>query len=131
MVDILFRVRVRVVFRNFNKPVHDNGILCAPNAAVCTSLGELTQREPQARAWAFFTPGGQRLRGGELSRAMASCGAVFCFEGGSWVFPGVRVGHNVTLQSDDPRFSNATLTTLSLQPLVPRIVSTVIIDTLR
>ena len=40
---------------------------------------------------------------------------MYLFEGGNFVWPGVRVGHNITLHTGDDTFGEITLTTLSLQ----------------
>lgn len=68
--------------------------------------------------WVFYTVGGSLLGQTEVVPALQACGVVYAFEGGNFVWPGVRIGHNVTLSTDDPDFGDVTLTTLSLQPLV-------------
>ena len=83
-----------------------------------TAYYELSQREGVGR-WAFFTAAGHPLQQGtELVDAIETCGVVYAYEGGNFVWPGIRVGHEVTLETEDPEFGNVTLTTLSLQPLV-------------
>ena len=102
-----------------------------------SAYGELTQRPGATRESAdwvsFFTPVGQRLSGENgpfdadddtrVRHALETCGVVYGFEGGSFMFPGVRIGHNITLQpptsaTKDATFGAITLTTLSLQPLI-------------
>ena len=77
----------------------------------------------------FFTPHGTAVEGtpAALLRALGECGTVYLFEAGNFLWPGVRVGHNWTVQARTPfaymlpwpRFREAyTLTTLSLTPRV-------------
>ena len=40
---------------------------------------------------------------------------MYLFEGGNFIWPGIRVGHNITLETGDDTFGEITLTTLSLQ----------------
>ncbi len=69
------------------------------------------QLPPPKRSWRLFTPYGTYLASPAAAvRALQECGTIFCYEGGSFMWPGVEVGHVYTL-------SDITLTTLSLQPL--------------
>ena len=50
---------------------------------------------------------------------------MYLFEGGNFVWPGIRVGHNITLETGDDTFGEITLTTLSLQ-VIPRPLLTIL-----
>ena len=72
--------------------------------------------------WAIFSPdGNQRLRDEESNEQesiqhIAELGMFLLFEGGQWIWPGVRKGYRRTIDIGPDR--NATLETLSLYPLV-------------
>jgi hypothetical protein len=69
------------------------------------------QLPPSKRTWRLFTPYGTPLASPAAAvRALQECGTILCYEGGSFMWPGVEVGHVHTLP-------DITLTTLSLQPL--------------
>ena len=78
---------------------------------------ELAHRDGVNR-WAFYTPGGSPITATEVAPALETCGVVYAYEGGNFVWPGVRIGYNITLKTGDEEFGDVTLTTLSLQPLV-------------
>ena len=70
----------------------------------------------------FFSPFGSELRSpASLLSALLQCRAAYVFEGGAWVWPGIRVGHRRVLQSIS-QSSGAdglvAMTTMALQPLV-------------
>jgi hypothetical protein len=49
--------------------------------------------------WAFFTPGGEEVSTrSAIQQTLEQCGALYVFEGGNFMWPGVRVGHNLTLE---------------------------------
>ncbi len=83
------------------------------------ALQELSSR-PGLDRWKFFTPYGTAIASqpAAIARAFAQCGVVYVYEGGNFIWPGIRVGHNITLQTGDEKFGEVTLTTLSLQPRV-------------
>ena len=72
--------------------------------------------------WAIFSPDGtERLRDEESDEQesiedLAEFGMFLVFEGGQWIWPGVRKGFQRTIRLEPGR--NATLETLSLYPLV-------------
>ena len=69
------------------------------------------QLPPSKRTWRLFTPHGTPLASPAVAvRALQECGTILCYEGGSFMWPGVEVGHVHKLP-------DMTLTTLSLQPL--------------
>lgn len=70
--------------------------------------------------WALFTPYGSAVRPtpAAIASALGECGTLYVVEGGAFVWPGVRVGHTVSLSTGDPQFSDVTLTTVSLMPRV-------------
>lgn len=74
---------------------------------------------PDTDGWALFTPYGSPLRKSpEILRAFEECGTVYVYEGGNFQWPGVRVGHTITLSmsTDDDLLGEVTMTTLSLNP---------------
>jgi prolyl 4-hydroxylase len=83
---------------------------------------DLPTKNELKQAWALFSPTGERLQLGEESPAESSTNDLFSLgmfllmEGGQWVWPGVRKGFVRHIQLDETR--NATLETLSVQPLV-------------
>jgi hypothetical protein len=83
------------------------------------AMHELSGR-PGLNRWNFFTPYGTPVaqQPAAVARALAECGVVYVYEGGNFVWPGIRIGHNITLQTGDEKFGEVTLTTLSLQPRV-------------
>ena len=68
--------------------------------------------------WAAFTPYGSPAGGtpAEVLTALLKCGTLYLIEGGQFVWPGVRVGHNWSVPTSDPVVPEVTVTTLSLQP---------------
>eukprot|EP01043_Picozoa_sp_COSAG02_P058979 COSAG02_NODE_7433_length_3015_cov_4.222565_2_plen_576_part_00 len=70
--------------------------------------------------WALFTPYGSAVRPtpAAIAAALGECGTLYVVEGGAFIWPGVRVGHTVSLSTGDPHFSDVTLTTVSLMPRV-------------
>ena len=82
-----------------------------------------TERErppPPGLSWRLFTPFGTGLSSevrGALE-AFGTCSTLYLFEGGSFVWPGVREGYTVRVPTGDPVLPTTTLTTLSLQPRV-------------
>ena len=75
------------------------------------------QHPPPKRTWRLFTAYGTPLATpGAVVNALQTCGTVLCFEGGSFMWPGVEVGHVHTLRAGAGAEA-VTLTTLSLQPL--------------
>ena len=83
-----------------------------------SALKELAER-PGLNRWSFFTPHGTAIPNepAEILRAFRECGTVYLFEGGAFMWPGIRVGHSrVGLDSGDG--GNVSLTTRSLSPLV-------------
>lgn len=89
---------------------------------------EAVENELQARPgldrWAAFTPHGTAIpaSASEVLRAFHECGTIYLIEGGMFVWPGVRPGHNwtVTTSTASPVGSGysgkLTITTLALQP---------------
>lgn len=80
-------------------------------------------RQPGARRpveeWRTFLPNGTQLPqqpGGALLAALQEHGAVYVFEGGVFVWPGIRRGFERTLHMNAG--GTVVMTTLSLQPLV-------------
>ena len=65
--------------------------------------------------WEFYTAHGERA--GTAVEGLLRCGSMLAFEGGLFLWPGVRVGYRRTVGSD-PLFGDITLITQSLQPLV-------------
>jgi prolyl 4-hydroxylase len=81
-------------------------------------LGEYADVEDTI-GWTFFTPYGTPLpTPATVMLAFRECGTVYVVEGGEFVWPGIRVGHNVTLDTGDPYFGEVTMTTLSLVPRI-------------
>ena len=68
--------------------------------------------------WTAFTPYGSPAGGTptEVLAAFRQCGTLYLIEGGQFVWPGVRVGHNWTVPTNDPTVPEVVVTTLSLQP---------------
>ncbi len=68
--------------------------------------------------WAAFTPYGSPAGGTpvEVLTALLKCGTLYLIEGGQFIWPGVRVGHNWTVPTSDPVVPEVVVTTLSLQP---------------
>tara|TARA_B110000208_G_scaffold190058_1_gene253042 strand:- start:3445 stop:4923 length:1479 start_codon:yes stop_codon:yes gene_type:complete len=80
--------------------------------------GELKSGElkTEAAQWRAYSPYGTPLKKPEdFTHALHECGTVYVFEGGSFMWPGVQVGYNRTLQ--DTSGWEVRLTTMSLQPL--------------
>lgn len=83
------------------------------------------QKPPPRRTWRLFSPHGTPLTTVEAAvRAIRDCGTILCYEGGSFIWPGVEVGHVRTLHdatagdgAGSSGSADVTLTTLSLQPL--------------
>ena len=72
-----------------------------------------------APRWKLFTPYGTPLPMndvGLVAAAFAKCGTLYLVEGGNFVWPGIRVGHNRTLTLEDGQA--VVLTTRSLIPKV-------------
>lgn len=93
--------------------------LQAANSITSNAMMELSSRSGLDR-WNFFTPYGTPVakNPAAIMRAFTECGVVYVYEGGNFVWPGIRVGHNITLETGDDKFGFVTLTTLSLQPRV-------------
>ena len=73
--------------------------------------------------WRFYSPFGSELRSpASLLSALLQCRAAYVFEGGAWVWPGIRVGHRRVLQSTSQsggaESTLVAMTTQALQPLV-------------
>ena len=81
----------------------------------------LTSEDELHQPWAVFSPAGHRLL---LENSppdanidlLGDLGMFLVFQGGQWLWPGVRKGYTRTIRLDDG--NNATLETLSLFPLV-------------
>ena len=87
-------------------------------ALAVDELGEFADVEDTV-GWGFFTPYGTPLpTPASAMRAFRECGTLYVVEGGVFVWPGIRIGHNITLPTDDPYFGEVTMTTLSLVPRV-------------
>jgi len=94
----------------------------ALNATLTLPLMEETQRQ----GWALFTPTGDRILSEDTEQTaendkvvvetLPKLGMFLLTEGGQWVWPGVHRGFKRTIALDDN--NNATLETLSLEPLV-------------
>lgn len=86
-------------------------------------VAELNSR-PGLDRWAAFTPHGSPIppSRGEIIQAFRKCSTVYLIEGGQFVWPGVRVGHNWTVETstaspvDSSYSGRLTVKTLSLQP---------------
>ena len=86
-------------------------------AAAAVEIIMTIQHPPPKRTWRLFTTYGTPLATpGAVVNALQTCGTVLCFEGGSFMWPGVEVGHVTTLRAGAGAEA-VTLTTLSLQPL--------------
>ena len=68
--------------------------------------------------WTAFTPYGSPVGATPetVLAAFLKCGTLYLIEGGQFVWPGVRVGHNWTVLTSDSVVPEVTITTLSLQP---------------
>lgn len=89
---------------------------------------EAVENELQARTgldrWAAFTPYGTAIPASvsEVLRAFRECGTIYLIEGGQFVWPGVRPGHNWTVHTSTASpvgsgySGKLTITTLALQP---------------
>lgn len=64
--------------------------------------------------WAMYSPRGDPVR---FAEQLLRCPRMLAFEGGLFVWPGVRVGYSRTV-GFDPQFGAITLVTRSLQPLI-------------
>mmetsp|Transcript_13715 Transcript_13715/g.40116 ORF Transcript_13715/g.40116 Transcript_13715/m.40116 type:complete len:355 (+) Transcript_13715:639-1703(+) len=87
---------------------------------------------PLQQPWAIFTPEGDRLVGADddivdeeiVTKSLLRSGMLIVMEGGTWIWPGVRVGFKRTVHLDwamkghDSDRQTATIETLSLRPLV-------------
>ena len=62
---------------------------------------------------AFFTPRGRRLRS---PKAAFSRPQVLVYEGGQWIWPGVRIGHTVKLPGLRRKDEETEIVTVALQP---------------
>ena len=86
-------------------------------------MAELNAR-PGLDRWAVFTPHGSPIlpSHGEIIQAFRECSTLYLIEGGKFVWPGVRVGYNWTVQTstaspiDSSYSGHLTVKTLSLQP---------------
>ena len=91
----------------------------AEAAALEQYLEDAQRRIGPPVEWGFFTPRGFPIKTArEFLQAMSVCGTVYAFEGGNWIWPGIRVGHNVTIPAGGQVVGDVTLTTLSLIPPV-------------
>lgn len=81
-------------------------------------LREFRGARRHANEWRGFSPGGKPLspHPGALVEALGNCGAVYVYEGGVFMWPGIRHGYERTLATRAG--GNIMMTTLSLQPLV-------------
>lgn len=81
---------------------------------------ERERSPPPGLSWRLFTPFGTGLSSEvhEALEAFDTCSTLYVFEGGSFVWPGVREGYTVRVPTGDPVLPTTTLTTLSLQPRV-------------
>ena len=80
--------------------------------------GSIARYELEVRAgrdrWAFYTPHGEPVRS---VAGLLRCNRMLAFEGGLFLWPGVRVGFRRVVGTD-PLFGTITLVTRSLRPLV-------------
>ena len=80
---------------------------------------DLRSTDELHQPWAVYTPSGERYRT-EVDDDEASVaglrGMFLVYEGGQWIWPGVRKGFRRDIQLSDGR--NATLETISIHPLV-------------
>ncbi|CAK4113083.1 unnamed protein product [Aphanomyces euteiches] len=65
--------------------------------------------------WAYFTPDGSRLT--KLSQFNASTPVVYVFEGGQFIWPGIRIGHKRVVRNLHG-LGDVTMETLEMTPLV-------------
>ena len=81
---------------------------------------------PKRQPYAIFSPMGEKLlleTDRQVNESLLKYGLLLLYEGGQWLWPGVKVGFQRTIQlnllnyMDDPSL-NVTLETLSLRPLV-------------
>jgi prolyl 4-hydroxylase len=80
---------------------------------------DLRSTDDLHQPWAAYSPSGERFRtevDDDDSSIKGLRGMFLIFEGGQWIWPGVRKGFRREIQLSDGR--NATLETLSVHPLV-------------
>ena len=77
---------------------------------------------PSTDRWRGFFPTGKQLshRPRDLTDALQQCGTVYVYEGGVFLWPGIRPGYQraVTVDASDSDQRRVVMRTLSLQPLV-------------
>ena len=85
-----------------------------------TNHAKERSRAPPARAWKLFSPFGSALSAdvAQLLDTFRECRTIYVYEGGAFVWPGVRPGYTVVIPTGDPELPNTTITTLSLVPRV-------------
>ena len=135
--DWLFKPLRRIIHAErpkLHRRLRDAGTLTAEAEAELSRAAKAVDPSTRSRwwddeqRWQLYTPGGSQLsrepEPGKLPRLLSGlqqCGTAYMFEGGLFLWPGIRPGYRLTLPSPMPGLSDITITTLSLQPRAFRI----------